>query len=415
MSFSRIRKSVDLKKLKQDTKPFEEFAATADAELRDKTQAKIDAVQKGKPVPARQWLKKQDELGVWDEGNRKYSVQTPERVAGTELGRRIEAKGGGFEGLRRIVKSQSLGATKAQKVDPISKSIGSPQALTREIRGELVEEYGKSAGYPKKIISKLKTEARAGKPDTEGSKLARQLMRVRQQTDLDNVGLSKDYGQFRDAYKEHLKNALHRSDPKTVDPDIKDFFLENLDDVTEIGLEAVQKTYGRGVKGLSSYEAPTRTTTFLGTGERVARELFDLVDEAGDDIVVRGNDDQGLRELFGKTGSIFEEPLETMGAIKEEKQFVPPEDRSVQYQQETIKRMPTSAAWMDMLSALPNRRGKGTGLSFTKPHEWKKARQGADTLVKTFDDELLKELSEESAPQIFKACLLYTSPSPRDS
>ena len=369
--------------------PWKDWNAAESSKLAEGVNEKIKAT---KAQPAKKWLKEQDDLGVWDEGDRQYSVQTPERLAGAELGRRLKSKGGD-EAVKRAVKAESIDATKRDKTDAGGVGV-SHTSLSREIRGELVGEHSKAAGLPKKVSSKLITEARKNTPGSEGAKLARQLMRVREQADLSDAALQHDYGRFAETYRESLRNAVLRRDERQITADEKQDILNNLDDIKEIGLEAVQHTYGRGVKGITKYEAPSQGTALLGTGERVARELFNDIDDLTP---------QDQRKLYAKWGSIIEEPLEDMGVIKEESTYLPPEDRTFKAQQLSIKRTPASLEFHDLISEGPNYRGGGTGVSFTKPHKWTKARQGGDKLIKTYDNELLKDLTEETAPALFEA------------
>ena len=102
--------------------------------------------------------------------------------------------------------------------------------------------------------------------------------------------------------------------------------------------------------------------------------------------------------ITAQIGSMFEYPLEEIGAIREVKSQTPPEDVIKTKLQDPYKREISSPEWYNLLSA-----DRGTGLSFARPHKWTKAQQGGDRLIKTFDRDLLKNLTEEKAPRLFDA------------
>ena len=405
MSFNRLRSG--LRKIPRAAE-IGEFQGWTHADFGEATErfgslADRLGAHEGQQVEARKWLTKQPDVGVQVQEGAPPRIITPETIRGEEFGRRAEQLVG-LEGIKRLVKAESKGATKAQRTEKIGQSKFTPVSLSKQIRGELVEEYARNRQLPSKVVSKLKAQARKNVPGTEGYDLARQLMRARTADDLEQVGFAKDNTRFREIYKQQLRDVIHGVDDRRLDDFIRDHIIDNLDSAAEIGLEAAQKTYGRGIRGTTSYEAPSLTTAFLSTGEHVARELFEHPNVPGESVL-DAIPKAERQQLFAKLASVFEEPLERMGVIKEEKLRLPPEERFTanQWGVDPIKRVPASAEWFDMLSDLPNVRGGGDGLSFTRPHKWTKARQGADKLVKTFNNDMLKNLNDKTAPVLFKA------------
>ena len=228
----------------------------------------------------------------------------------------------------------------------------------------------------------------AAKNKGEGGDLAARLLRVRDELNINDVVLDRDTGAAKEIYKEKLRNLILTRDPRSIDEELRQLMLDRIDEVADYGLEALQKNYSRGVRGLANYEPPSLSTSIFSSGEHV----FDRLITLGDEIDL--SDPQLLKEVrdYQNTiGAIVEEASDLSGFTIQQEQYIPRALRDNYVQDKEIKRLPASLEFQELIESFANVRGQGKMPSFTKPHQYTK--KNAKNLVKTHDKEIKREIA----------------------
>ena len=405
MSLGNIQRLIKLRRLKKTESPtptkfddvslpeqtWSEWDATP-VEPSSRIKQMLESKTKKKDLtPAVKWAKQQDNIGIerTPEGTR---VVTPEMIARSKEGEMLEQVTSSpaelARALRAATKHKSMFRTKAESREY--------ESLARELRGQITEDYARTHNYPKKVVNKLRTQARANKENTEGTILARSLLDASREKNIADLAISKDTTAFRQKYKQELYNHLQRLDPRQVDgEEIKEFLIDNIDDFSDYGLEAIAHTYSRGVKGISKYQPPKQTTALLGTGEQVLHRLL------GDELADAPK--REIQELAARIGSVIETPLEEMGVIKEtRRKFDVGEKKAHPAQTIQITREPASKEFFDMIEQA-NPRSGGLMPSFTRPPVWKKSFQNGRSLIKSRDRDFVKTITQDNAKPLFES------------
>lgn len=327
-----------------------------------------------KDTKATRWVSKQPDVGVRLDGDNKPRLETVTDIIDTEEGR----KAGSVDNIRKVLKATSIGSTDAQR--------RAGGAIAKKLRKEVVEDYGRSKGWPKGVVRNIAGQAAKNEPGSEGAALAAKLLRVKDEKNLIDIATSKDYASIRDRYKEALVNTIKSKHGSSIAPDLADSLLEDIDNLTDIGLEALGKNYSRGIRGLSSYKNPSLTTALLASGEHT---LDRLVPGAHKDL-----DAVTHRDLSARLGGIIEEASDKAGFTSQEETIIPYKQRGKDKTASSkIERFPVDPVFQDLLEELPNISGEGSMPSFTKPHKW--TPKNVNRLVKTHDRGLKDLIAEQ--------------------
>ena len=385
-NFSRVGRLLDdfnkRKQIGQGAVPqrdFSDFDTTQPTSQRVQ-QVTAPTAREARTIPtATKWLSKQPDLGVrlGDEG--KPVVETTQSVSQTAEGRRL----GSLENIRKALKATSVGATQAQKK--------AGHQISKKVRQELVEEHADVNNWNKVIKKRVASEAAKNTPGSEGATLAAKLMRVREENNLNDIALNKDYPATRKTYKQALQDVINRKHGNELDTPTRDRLIENLDTLTDTGLEALSRNYARGIKGMSNYQAPSRTTAILSSGQHVADKFYRALD-----IDPYSQVDPDEKQVIDATfGAIIEEASDRAGFTTEIREEIPRGKRPASFITEKIERVPASAEFQELLETIPNVKGDAIMPSFTKPHKW--TSKNARDLVKSHDKQVQKEIADNEA------------------
>ena len=392
MSFNRIRKGIGQKVSDGLTKDEVIDKLKRGPEL-DKLQDKLNQA-KGAQVPEGTYI---HQVPTAEGQPSRYDIHELENVRKSEYGIRTEGVGG-LDGLKRALRGGDIRASARDKRAKVAPGVPSAESFNKKLRKDLVTEHLDGIGtYNTKTIKKTAKDAEKLTPASVGARLARQLMKKRNDDMFKAATSTKDYGSLMNNYENRLLHNINSMDIRSIPggDEVREALLNNIRRTAEVGLDAVKKTYSRGVKKDEPYKAPSRTKAFIGSGEYTTRKLVDdgILEADLDGMTVDERD-----EIFANIGSIIEQPLDDAGMIVESKRLIAPEDVEIGKSPDLYERNIASVELSNLLETRPT-----TSINFSKtPTKWTKARQGAKRLVKTHDDEILKNLTEESAPEFFK-------------
>ena len=382
-NFSKVKKLIDLQRTKIE-QPRIEYTEAADilrsgvpvaADTPENRQRIAGTTDIPKVSSLRKWVTSQEDAGIRRDAEGQPVYETADDVAKTEEGRRL----GSMENIRKALKGESIGATQHQK--------RAGQVLSKKVRQDLVEDYATTHNYTTKLKRKLVSEAGKNQPETEGTKLAAKLMRVIEEKNINDIALNKDATGAFNKYKESIYNVVNRRHGKTLDDDVKALLLDNLDEFSTIGLEAIQKNYSRGLRGIGNYEAPSLSTSIFSSGEHALDRLAQKLGLDVDHL-----DDVTRRDIENILGSIVEEASDEAGFTHSVRSDVPRARRQHPSQKEEIKREPISLEFRELIESFPNASGQGSLPSFTRPFKY--TPKNAKNLVKTHNKAIKKEVAQ---------------------
>ena len=344
------------------------------------------------------YLQKQPDIAVRSAADpqaypRQYEVLTPDRYSQTKeadmLPTLMDPKVSKWSAEERLQK-----AFKSKHMDPTRSQMREGSVIAKALRTQIIDDYAsQQPRMTAKTIKKLRSEAAKEVKGSEGLKIADDLLKASKDSQLQTNVLNRDSLKFKEDYKAGLRDHILSADPRQIDPEMKNIILDDIEGFSDEALNSVSKTYGRGIKGMKKYEPPSRNAAILGGGKRMLNYL--VGDDAYSELPQRERDVMGA-----ELGAIIEEPLLAQKLVEEYSIPLPPSDRTNYKQTKKVVREPTSAQFFDLLEESAS---NDIGISFTKPNVWKKGRQSGKTLVKTFDNSYLKNLSAKEQPQLFDA------------